>query len=136
MFDDKISLLGGEENRTYFRGTQRTHGANDNATHFVFGVMESIPQPQGGFSGWNRICFAICDLNWANLEGYGTTIGNEAGEDPLQFLEDIWPPFDLGYFNWIHGYEGVMLPGERIIIGQYMDMAQEDDRGPFIIWDI
>lgn len=95
--------------------------------------MESIPQRQGGFSGWNRICFAIFKPKWENLGVSAEPTGREETEDALRFLEGFWPAFD---FEWVKGYEGVMLPGERIFIGRWLDMRAVDDRGPFIFWDI
>lgn len=57
-------------------------------------------------------------------------------DEALWFPKERWPPNSLEDFNSIHGYEGVMLPGERIIIGRFVDLHNTYDRGPFIFWDL
>lgn len=61
----------------------------------------------------------------------------QEGEGGIQwFPKEMWPPSDFVFdFHWIHGYEGVILPGGRIILGRWMDMVDGLDRGPFIFWD-
>ena len=56
-------------------------------------------------------------------------------EEASWLPEDDWPPILMDSYS-IRGYEGVILPGGRIIIGRYVDMLDVDTRGPFILWDI
>lgn len=57
------------------------------------------------------------------------------------FPEEKWPPIILDEdFIWIYGYEGVILPGGRTMMGRSMDLInfgnEKCDRGPFIFWDV
>ena len=66
-----------------------------------------------------------------NFEEDGT-----AGGEGHWFPEEDWPPLTLETdFHWIHGYEGVLFPGGRMMIGRFVDMVETDARGPFIFWD-
>ena len=73
-----------------------------------------------------------------NLGSSENSTGEEAGDGGKipWFPNELWPPCDLqSDFTSINGYEGVMLPGERIIMGRFVDMIQTSDRGPFVFWD-
>jgi hypothetical protein len=125
------------------------------------GFTERIPSEQGGILGWTRICFVIYnsvrefpnpqseeDLVDGQIFANGSGSGDVShGEGPandtqsLLELDEDWPPFDLELdFHWIFGYEGVVLPGGRIMMGQWLDIGDmEDDKhgkGPFIFWDV
>lgn len=112
--------------RTYFRGTQSTLNG-DPADNPVFGFTESIAHPYGGFPGWTRICFAICEQS--------DNISDE--QDEMAMVVDADDGSDDNY-HWVHGYEGVILPGGRIMLGRWMDLKNMDasGRGPFIFWDL
>ncbi|KAJ5683220.1 hypothetical protein N7462_006385, partial [Penicillium macrosclerotiorum] len=112
-----IPLLGGDGmQRTYFQGEQSTLGG-DPANNPVFGFTELIARPYGDIPGWTRICFAICE---------GSSESDETGD-----TDD----FDS---HWVHGYEGLLLPGGRIMMGRWLDLKNMDasGRGPFIFWDL
>lgn len=129
--------MGKDEDRTYFRGIKTTHGINDDSKCLVRGFIERIPKPQGEFPGWKRIGFAIYEPNRENLKLFEASTGDEAGDEAPLFPEEHWPPIFLETdFNSIYGYEGVMLPGERIIMGRFANMLETSDRGPFIFWDL
>lgn len=98
--------------RVYFDGVQRIHGSND-AANPLFGFTERIAFPYGGIPGWTRICFAICEQS--DIDG-----------------GQVWQ----GDGHWIHGYEGVILPGGNIMLGRWVDLKDTSGRGPFIFWDL
>ncbi|RJE25514.1 hypothetical protein PHISCL_02126 [Aspergillus sclerotialis] len=136
LFDEIISILGTSADRVYFRGIQ---GINEDSTNLIRGFIEPIMQQQGEFSGWKRICFAIYKPNSMNLGSTESFTGEEAGDaDEIPwFSNEFWPPYVLqSDFSSINGYEGVLLPGGRIMMGRFVDMIQTSDRGPFIFWDL
>ncbi|KAI9924026.1 hypothetical protein ASPWEDRAFT_23360 [Aspergillus wentii DTO 134E9] len=136
LFDSIISIRSADSNRTYFRGIQKTYGIDDEPANLVRGFTEPIPEPQGGFPGWTRICFAIYDADREQLPLI-VNEGNDQENDTPWLPDEEWPPFDLAFeFNWIHGYEGVLLPGGRIMMGRWIDMIETTARGPFIFWDL
>lgn len=130
IFDWIIPILGAASSRTYFRGIQRFHQVMDSPSYLVRGFLEPIPSPQGGIPGWSRICFVIYDANrdFLKLVPSDTDDDGEDGSKEALFPEEDWPPVDLRMdFHWIFGYEGVLLPGGRIMLGQWLDMARADE---------
>ncbi|KAJ5176418.1 uncharacterized protein N7482_002295 [Penicillium canariense] len=116
-----IPQFGDDEvNRIYLEGVQSTLGG-DPANNPVFGFTEAIANPYGGFPGWTRICFAICKQPDESDE---EEANDDAGSDASS--------------NWVHGYEGVILPGGRVMLGRWMDLKNMDasGRGPFLFWDL
>lgn len=92
--------------RVFFQGAQGYHGQSGDVNP-VFGFTEAISFPYGDIFGWTRICFAmIADGNGLNSS------------------------------DWLHGYEAVLLPGGRIMLGRWMDLKDTSARGPFIFWDV
>lgn len=154
IFDAIIPILdsNNESKRTYFRGIQKIHGNNnnnndDNPEHLIRGFTEPIPASQGGFPGWSRVCFVIYDPDRQFLQLIPSPSSSSEGEADEQtdhkkneeqwFPQEDWPPFDLDWsFHWIYGYEGVLLPGGRIMMGRWQDMKSRIDTGPFIFWDL
>lgn len=99
--------------RVYFEGEQNALGASLDAANPLFGFVESIVAPYGGFEGWSRICFVIYE-------------GSDEDEDNTWETEG----------HWVHGYEAVIIPGGGVMLGRWVDMNDTSGRGPFIFWDI
>ncbi|GIK03759.1 hypothetical protein Aspvir_007833 [Aspergillus viridinutans] len=138
LFESIIPILGSRTHCSYFRGIETQHGSDDDSTYLVRGFTESIPTAHGGFPNWRRICFAIYDADREQLPlipNDDETSGK--GKDDLWLPEEAWPPYDLEVeFNWIHGYEGAILPSGTIMIGRWIDMVEPNARGPFIFWSM
>ncbi|KAI1987325.1 hypothetical protein LOZ51_005792 [Ophidiomyces ophidiicola] len=49
-----------------------------------------------------------------------------------------WEPQSWDDFEWASGYEGVLIPGGRIMLGRWKDMLStcEWEGGPFLLWEI
>lgn len=99
----------------YFSGIQSTYG-HQSAENPLFGFTEPFASSYGGFHGWTRICFAICEQT--------------SDDEP-----DAWHGISN---HWVHGYEAVIIPGGRIMLGRWVDLKEPtgSGRGPFIFWDI
>ncbi|PKX93200.1 uncharacterized protein P174DRAFT_391941 [Aspergillus novofumigatus IBT 16806] len=138
LFDSLIPILGSRTHCSYFRGIETQHGSDDDSTYLVRGFTEPIPTADGGFPNWRRICFAIYDADREQLPlipNDDETSGK--GKEDLWLPEEAWPPYDLEVeFNWIHGYEGVILPSGTITIGRWIDMVEPTARGPCIFWNV
>ena len=42
-------------------------------------------------------------------------------------------------FEWAYAYQGIVTPGEKIMLGCWVDMADWGDAGstgPFILWEV
>lgn len=134
VFREFIPLLSDESDRLYFRGVQRNHNHDDSEMNLVRGFVESIKNSQG-FPGGQRVCFAIYEANRQVLPL--ENVGAQGSDDVILFPQETWPPMDVeASFHCIHGYEGRLLPGNRIMIGQWVDMLNFTGKGPFIFWDI
>jgi hypothetical protein len=110
--DSVIPRYQAAECVTHFKGVQRTHGGTE-AANPMFGFTESIAAPYGGFAGWTRVCFCICEQV------------DENGD--WAFNDDD---------SWVHGYEGVIPPGGGIMLGRWLDLKDTSGRGPFFFWDV
>ena len=132
VFQEVIPLLGEESNRSYFRGVQV--GSGDDSINLARGFVETVETPQGGFPGWRRVCFALYETHHGYPGLQEDHIEGSSDQAPLS-AQEPWPPFDLETdFVWIHGYEGLVLPGGQIMVGQWVDMVDTRARGPFIFW--
>lgn len=109
---------GVDTERVYFDGKQRSHDATHEVGNPVFGFTEEIAVPHGGFEGWTRICFTVVEADEDDDEE----------EQPFSAVMDGE--------GWIHGYEAVIVPGGRMMLGRWVDMKEPDARGPFIFWDV
>ncbi|KAJ5963367.1 uncharacterized protein N7479_003243 [Penicillium vulpinum] len=114
--------------RTYFNGKQRGYGGVHEEENPVFGFTEDIPAQHGGFGGWTRICFMILEAE--EEEGEEEEEEEEEEDDEMPFS----PVMDGE--GWIHGYEAVIIPGGRMMLGRWVDMKEPEARGPFIFWDV
>ena len=99
----------------YFDGVQRIYGGTGDVKNPLFGFTEPIASSYGGFSGWTRICFTICE---------------DQDKDKMEVDVD-----HAEFSPWVHGYEAVILPGGRIMMGRWVDLKNPSGRGPFIFWD-
>ncbi|KAJ5150575.1 Major facilitator superfamily domain general substrate transporter [Penicillium coprophilum] len=116
----KIIPLASEPDtkRTYF---DELMGGGYEAGNHVFGFTEEIAVPHGGFEGWARICFIIV----------------EADEEESNEEEEEMPSSTvMDGEGWIHGYEAIVIPGGRLMLGRWVDMKEPEARGPFIFWDV
>ncbi|PYI10375.1 MFS myo-inositol transporter [Aspergillus sclerotiicarbonarius CBS 121057] len=136
LFETIIPVNYLNSQRSYFCGIQKSPGSVDEAPCLVRGFCEPIPIPQGGFPGWCRICFVIYERDPDDLPPAPAYDSTEPEADDYAWLfQEGWPPSDLETeFYWIRGYEGVILPGGRTMIGSWVDMIDTADRGPFIFW--
>lgn len=117
----------------------------DSSSFLVRGFTEPTSSSHADIPGWTRICFVIYDADREFLKLISQDDEQEEKEEArdkkeeqeLGWLpEEEWPPVDLELeFNWIFGYEGVMLPGGRIMMGRWIDMREPSITGPFIFWD-
>ncbi|QRD86105.1 sugar and other transporter-domain-containing protein [Aspergillus flavus] len=133
-FNRIIPMVGPESHRLYFRGLQKL----GDDLYPVRGFTEPIRGSQGGFPGWQRICFAIYAADREQLPLL-LEIGESEPSDveAACLLSELWPPGELETdFLWIQGYEGVILPGGKIMLGQWVDMIDTTERGPFIFWNL
>lgn len=101
--------------------------SNTSLHYHIRGFYQAIPQIQGGIHGWTRICFVSYLL--------AEDIENQEEPDA-----SFWENLDLETdFDRIYGFEGIILPGGKIILGKYSDMqfeGEEDcERGPCIYWE-
>ncbi|KAJ5635405.1 uncharacterized protein N7484_008718 [Penicillium longicatenatum] len=113
--EELVPRCGGPDiKRLYFHGYQNTRGASHDAANPMFGFVEPIENDDVDFPGWSRICFVICEK----------TEGNE---------QSTW---SSGSPRWVHGYEAVIIPGGRFMLGRWIDMKNTSGRGPFIFWDV
>lgn len=135
VFQELIPLGDGAD-RLYFRGIQRYHNSDDQEINFVRGFMGPSQTAEGGFTAWQRICFVIYEADREILPLLADDGSPSDGE--VDWLpNETWPPVDLGLdFVCIHGYEARLLPGGRIMLGQWVDMLDTTGRGPFIFWNI
>lgn len=111
----RIIPLGGgpETKRVAFNGRQGYYSENEESNH-VFGFTEDIEVAHGDFSGWKRICFAIC-------QDVDDQVSNHLAPDTE---------------GWVHIYEAVIIPGGRIMLGRWVDLKEPLAKGPFIFWDV
>ncbi|KAE8321864.1 hypothetical protein BDV39DRAFT_210312 [Aspergillus sergii] len=133
-FNRIIPMVGPESHRLYFRGLQKL----GDDLYPVRGFTEPIRGSQGGFPGWQRICFAIYAADREQLPLLLEIGESEPSDDEAAcLLSELWPPGELETdFLWIQGYEGVILPGGKIMLGQWVDMIDMTERGPFIFWNL
>ncbi|KAB8199699.1 hypothetical protein BDV34DRAFT_231004 [Aspergillus parasiticus] len=133
-FNRIIPMVGPESHRLYFRGLQKL----GDDLYPVRGFTEPIRGSQGGFPGWQRICFAIYAADREQLPLLLEIGELEPSDDEAAcLLSELWPPGELETdFLWIQGYEGVILPGGKIMLGQWVDMIDMTERGPFIFWNL
>ncbi|KAL8949657.1 MAG: hypothetical protein Q9222_004258 [Ikaeria aurantiellina] len=95
------------------------HTGRDEDVEYA-GIVHALP-PQDGIPGWQRFSMVAFDTP---LSGSATKGYLDANEDDLRNC-------------FISSYEGVVLPGSTMIIGQYHEVEGEiTDHGPFIYWNV
>ncbi|KAI1910943.1 hypothetical protein LOZ12_004164 [Ophidiomyces ophidiicola] len=113
-------------NRHYIYGRQYIAGEEDDY-YCITGMVEYLPGRQGGFPEWRRVCFVIFEPTEEEQE-----LRQELGRG------EKWEPQSWDDFEWASGYEGVLIPGGRIMLGRWKDMLStcEWEGGPFLLWEI
>jgi hypothetical protein len=123
MDDDEL------QQKAYFTGTQGFY-IPDTVLYRIRGFYEVIPKPQGQIPGWVRVCFV-------SYIRYGH--GGDEYADANDTEEDDWIPNLDEDFDCMYGFEGLVLPGGKIMLGHYFDILSEDqpesERGPCIYWE-
>ncbi|KAL2863053.1 uncharacterized protein BJX67DRAFT_385033 [Aspergillus lucknowensis] len=121
------------EDRIFFRGAQTYHGSGGRRVSPIRGFVEHVDG--GGIRGsWGRIGF-VAYVRARHL------LPEEQGGN-ASFFDESWPPLDMVEdFDSIYGYEGVIVPGGSLIVGQWSDVRTKEDTGfeatgPFIFWSI
>ncbi|EED23658.1 conserved hypothetical protein [Talaromyces stipitatus ATCC 10500] len=112
--------------RKYFIGSEGFQG--DMSLHYrIRGFYQDFPYPQEGIFGWLRICF-VSYLLADDLESRDQPDAKDW--DDYDFTSD---------FDRIYGFEGILIPGGKILLGKYFDVQSEGDeeceRGPCIYWE-
>ncbi|KAL4870639.1 hypothetical protein BDV12DRAFT_207388 [Aspergillus spectabilis] len=130
----------GKHKPTFFRGTQTYHGSAGNRSTPVRGFFEEV-RFGGLWDVWWHICFVAYERP-ANLlldNGSGSGASNTQGQEETSgsFFNEAWPPVDINLdFTSVYLYEGLVVPGRSLIIGQWSDMRADEGAGPFIFWSI
>jgi hypothetical protein len=112
-----------DANRQFLHGQQTFDNIENHSQLQVLGFTELLPM-QGGIPGWRRICFVIYETKPEALPLHSLPA------DPWSFLIT---------FNKIRGYEGMLLPGGKIMLGRWsnlLELGQEGGDGPFIFWEV
>ncbi|PYH97556.1 MFS myo-inositol transporter [Aspergillus ellipticus CBS 707.79] len=134
VFNTVLPVTGLDSHRSYFHGIQKSRGSPEEAINLVRGFCEPVSIHQGGVPGWRHICFVIYELE-REQNTFLSLDDDNAETEGAWLVEEEWPPSDLELdFRWIRGYEGVILPGNRIMMGRWLDMVDTADRGPFLLW--
>lgn len=112
--------------RKYFIGSEGFEG-DDSLHYHIRGFYQDIPETQGGIYGWMRVCFVSYLLS-----------EERDGQDEPDTTR--WESYDIhNDFDRIYGFEGILLPGGKILLGKYFDLqfeGEEDcERGPCIYWE-
>ncbi|KAI9367962.1 hypothetical protein BJX61DRAFT_546993 [Aspergillus egyptiacus] len=132
LFQECISHLSEEPTR--FRGTMTYHGSASDRSVTLRGFLEEV---YGGGEGvvWRRICFAAYERPQHLLSSTGSGVNGNGGQQGMSRFDEPWPPLDMAAeFTSIYAYEGVIIPGESLMIGQWWDARTELSAGPFIFW--
>ena len=104
---------------------------------YVFaGNLHALP-PQYGVPGWQRISFLKC---FPAINDHSSSNFVEA--NPC--LNPFYPRADGTFWDIdeldLWAYEGVVLPGGKIIVGRWWNVADPDGKrectGPFIFWNV
>ncbi|CAG8380030.1 unnamed protein product [Penicillium salamii] len=95
--------------RVPFEGIQDAYGGTEG--NHIFGFVEDMEIAYGGISGWQRICFTLCER-----------LGDEVAE------------VKEGTDGWVHIYEALLIPGGRLMVGRWVDLKEPSAKGPFIFW--
>ncbi|PGH07944.1 hypothetical protein AJ80_07925 [Polytolypa hystricis UAMH7299] len=129
-----------ESERRYIHGTQKVHNSTTTttttATATATATTDDTPggggvlrgfielcQDHAGLPGWKRICFIVYTLRSFNGE-----------EDELKLIPADWTED----FESATAYEGVIIPGGKIILGSRMRLfaATDEEEAPFIFWEV
>ncbi|RDW59377.1 uncharacterized protein DSM5745_11072 [Aspergillus mulundensis] len=117
---------------TFFRGIQTYHGSSESRSIAIRGFIEGI-YGAGLRECWSRIC-------WVAYKQTKVSDGEqEQGQDlGSSFFNGLWPPIDMDTdFDYIYGYEAVLVPGSSLMVGHWWDPRADEAtgaKGPFIFW--
>jgi hypothetical protein len=121
-----------ESDRIYFRGAQSFFNRpGDTSPYLIRGFTEQC-QDLAGIPGWRRICFIIYNTN---TESLSINLDNDPG-----VLNQVWTPWGWWTdFLWAYGYDGIIIPGGKIMMGRWLDVLRQGEKGatgPFIFWEV
>ncbi|KAL3473757.1 hypothetical protein BJX99DRAFT_272054 [Aspergillus californicus] len=127
LFQELVSPFSGlGQNPILFRGTLTYHGSVENRSIPIRGFVEGVNGDDGICGRWFRICFVAYERPRYLLPGY-------AGA----FFDEPWPPTDMSVdFTSVYGYEGLVVPGGSLVVGQWWDVLTKLTAGPFIFWGV
>jgi hypothetical protein len=111
------------------------HNTSSTSEYLLRGFTEACPE-QGGIPGWRRICFVIfrTEHNPPPIHEHDDECGDNCNAGEQHWQPDSW---DMG-FHWAKGYQGIITPGGKIMVGGWSDVLHGADGscGPFIFWEV
>ncbi|KAL5000608.1 hypothetical protein BDV10DRAFT_192662 [Aspergillus recurvatus] len=124
LFEEYVTEYNDTDATTFFRGTQTYHGSGGDRSIPVRGFIEGV-YGGGLHACWSRICW-VAYVPSNSLGG--------------SFFTELWPPANVDSdFNYIYGYEAVVVPGSSLMVGHWWDPRADEAtgaKGPFIFWYI
>ncbi|OJJ49623.1 hypothetical protein ASPZODRAFT_163714 [Penicilliopsis zonata CBS 506.65] len=136
VFQQVLPFMDGPENRVYFKGTrgEKCATAKVEERYPLRGFVEPFRHPQGEIPGWKRVCWAVYYPKSRELP----LVPHDAVDQEIDswFPQEVWPPTGIeDDFYELYFFEGVVLPGGRVMLGYWQDALWQEGDGPFIFWD-
>ncbi|KAL5332443.1 hypothetical protein BJX70DRAFT_392987 [Aspergillus crustosus] len=132
LFSDYFASFSGcpQHKPTLLRGIQTYHGSAGTRSTPVRGFVEEV-RCTGLWAVWWHICFVAYERPPELL------LDGNSGQGSGSLFNEIWPLVDINAdFTSIYMYEGVIVPGKSLILGQWSDFRRNEGAGPFIFWNI